>query len=160
MIFSGSVSGVYAQKQSGFENYHTSFYSALISESINQIESQLLHLGRFSHNDSLAFSGALKMKLAGLQTVPAEKLKLFRRGRQQLEKAIADDSLNVEYRFLRLIIQENSPSIMRYKSDQEKDKAHILENYHKVDSYLRMEIKKYSLTSHILPESSLKNSSR
>ncbi len=159
LILTGQVRCLYAQDITNPKDSYGLFYTALTSDDISVVETQMRHVGKLDHKDTLAFSGAMKMKLAGLLKVPAEKLKLFRQGRQQLEKAIADDSLNVEYRFLRLIIQENSPPIMRYKSELEKDKSHILDNYNKIEAYLRLEIKKYSSTSLMLRESVFKNSS-
>lgn len=45
-----------------------------------------------------------------------------------MEKAIANDNLNVELRYLRLIIQLNVPSLLGYSDKIEIDKNQIILN--------------------------------
>ena len=139
------------------DGHHTAFYQALNFGDIQQIQSQLLMLKGFPDKDTLAYSGALKMKLAGLVNSPKEKMKYFKEGRNRLEQAMRFDSLNTEYRFLRLIIQENAPPVMRYNAHLAEDRDFIFQNFPALSPFLKKEILRYSSTSQVLLETGLKN---
>ena len=126
------------------------YYSALNSSDIDLIKSQLKNLAERGSEDTTAYTGALKMKLAGLLNSPAEKLKTFKEGRKMLESAIAHDSANVEYRFLRLVIQEHAPGILNYKQNLEEDKNLIVKKFRTIGKFLAAELKRYSESSKIL----------
>jgi hypothetical protein len=53
---------------------------------------------------------------------------MFKSGRSKLESAITKDKENTEYRFLRLIIQEHAPRIVKYRNELEKDSKWIQSN--------------------------------
>jgi len=57
------------------------------------------------------------MKKAGLVAGVGNKLKVFKTGLQELEASIKQDNTNAEYRFMRLMIQENAPGILGYKKE-------------------------------------------
>ena len=68
----------------------------------------------------------------------------FNKGKELLEQAIADDSKNIELRFLRLSVQVNIPVFLNYSSNLEDDKKLISENYNKLtDSDLKTRIKDF-----------------
>ena len=146
-----STSQLYAQN-----NFQSAYYKSFNSSDIKVISEELGQIAKHSHKDTLAYSGALKMKMAGLLSSPAEKLKIFKEGRKQLEEAISSDPENVEYRFLRLIIQEHAPGIMKYKSKLEEDKSVVIKKYRTASPVLINEIKRYSASSSFLLSSDLK----
>lgn len=90
------------------------------------------------------------MKKAGLVKNVKSKLKLFKEGHHKLEEAIEKDNSNIEYRFLRLIIQENAPDILNYNKDIKKDSAFIKENYKNLPVVVRDAIEDYSKKSKVL----------
>ena len=137
------------------ETRQGNFYRALFSDDILQLESQFMSLEQLHAKDTMAYSGALGMKKAGLLSTPREKLSFFKDGRRKLEQAITLDSGNVEYRFLRLIIQENAPPLMRYNGQLDEDKNFIRQKYTQLGSSLKSEIQKYSKTSKVLLTSDL-----
>jgi len=146
-----STSQLYAQN-----NFQSAYYKSFRSSDVKVISDELAEISKHSQKDTLAYSGALKMKLAGLLSSPAEKVKTFKEGRKQLEEAIASDPENVEYRFLRLIIQEHAPGIMKYKSKLEEDKSMIINNFRTANLVLLSEIRRYSASSSVLLSTDLK----
>lgn len=79
-----------------------------------------------------AYEGALWMRKAGATSGALNKLKLFKKGKALLETAIDKDADNTEYRFLRLLIQENAPSIVNYSSDIDTDVELVRKGYKKL----------------------------
>ncbi|NLX73739.1 MAG: hypothetical protein GXY94_10640, partial [Bacteroidales bacterium] len=57
---------------------------------------------------------------------------------------------NIEYRFIRLIIQEQAPSIVRYRDNIEEDSALIIAAYQGLDERLKRELQRYAATSQVL----------
>jgi hypothetical protein len=72
----------------------------------------------------LAYKGAaitLKSKFAS----KSERKELFVQGVTMVEKAIKKEPNNAEVRLIRLSIQENTPKILKYKSNIDEDKKVI-----------------------------------
>lgn len=68
----------------------------------------------------------------------------FIEGATLLEETIKKDPNNVELRLIRLSIQENTPKLLKYKSEIANDKTFILKQYHSVKSTsLKNHIKDY-----------------
>lgn len=126
-------------------------YSALSSDKEEIINSQLSLLKSATIPEKDAYEGALLMKKAGvINGTPKEKLALFKKGRAKLEASIAKDSNNVEYRFLRLIIQEHAPKILKYKSDIDDDAKVVSSNFKNFPDFLQKFVLDYSKTSKTL----------
>jgi hypothetical protein len=103
-----------------------------------------------------AYMGALLMKKADLMGSAKEKLALFKEGRRKLEAAMAKDSANTEYRFLRLIIEEHAPKVVKYRSHLQEDSKYIQERFQKLPQAVRTAVIDYSKTSKVLQRESLK----
>lgn len=88
-----------------------------------RLESRGNHTTIFS-----GYYGIIEATLAEHSFNPIKKLSYFNNGKDRLEKAIANDNLNVELRYLRLIIQLNVPDLLGYSDDIEIDKNHIILN--------------------------------
>ena len=101
-------------------------------------------------SDRSAYLGALNMKSASLKESPKEKLEAFKKGKVLLEKAISANKKNTEYRFLRLMIQENAPKILKYSSNKIEDAAWIKEHYSACSSEIIQAIKNYAAQSVVL----------
>jgi hypothetical protein len=128
----------------------SAFYNAMASDKLEAINTQLTILRGISINEKEAYEGALLMKKAGLVNKAKEKLSLFKTGRLKLETAIKKDTLNIEFYFLRLIIQEHAPKAVEYRSDLENDSELIRSNYKNLPDVVKQAIKDYSKKSKVL----------
>ncbi len=123
------------------------FYESLMSDEIKRIDQQLENIKTLPPIDKEAFEGALLMKKAGLINNKKEKLNLFKSGKNNLETAISKDPENCEYRFLRLIIQENAPKILEYTNHITEDCNLIKLKYKNTPEILKKNILNYSRNS-------------
>ncbi|MGJ7031969.1 hypothetical protein [Niabella hirudinis] len=136
-----SAGGATAQSKSAF-------YSALASSSVKTIEAQIGQLGLYaSAAEKQAFTGALEMRKAGLLSVPAKKLSVFKQGHKKLEAAIAAHPNEAEYRFLRLMIQENAPKSLGYSKNIAEDSKMIRDQFAALPSVTQQSVKNYSKKS-------------
>jgi hypothetical protein len=126
------------------------YYAVMASGNLDRINTTLNLLSSTSIPEKEAFQGALLMRKAGLLSIPAEKLKFFKSGRIKLESSLLKDSTNGEYRFLRLIIQEHAPKIVRYNMDLEKDSRYLRQIFKTLSPVVQQAIINYSKNSKIL----------
>jgi hypothetical protein len=132
------------------------FYSVLKSGSTESIDKELEVLSSSAIAEKGAYMGTLLMKKADLVGSAKEKLGLFKAGRKKLEAAMANDSANVEYRFLRLIIEEHAPKVVKYRAHLQEDSKYIQERFGKLPLAVRNAVIDYSKTSKVLQRESLK----
>jgi hypothetical protein len=128
----------------------TAFYKAIESNNKTLVDAQISELNSAPANVKNAFLGAMTMKRAGIGGNPVSKLRLFKMGHKLLEAAIKQDPNNTEFRFLRLMIQENAPGILGYKVDEEKDSEMIRESYKSLPEDLQNTIGDYNKKSKVL----------
>ena len=96
----------------------------------------------------VAYKGAAIALLARNEKRIKDKKDLFIEGVSYIEYAIDKAPSNIEARFIRLGIQENTPKILKYKGDIEEDKQFILKQFKNISSTnLRNHIKDYILQS-------------
>lgn len=126
------------------------FYQVIASGNSTAIDTQLDIVSKSSLPEKEAFAGVLLMKKAGMVGKAKDKLSLFKSGRLKLESAISKDNTNTEYRFLRLLIQEHAPRIVKYHNKLEEDSQNIQANYKKLSPILQSVIEDYSKKSTIL----------
>jgi len=126
------------------------FYNAMASSIIGTLNDELQALKKIEFAGKDAFEGALTMKKAGFPGSPERKLSLFKSGHKKLEAAIHSDSTNVEFRFLRLMIQENTPGILGYKKELKKDSDYIRRHYKTLSPAVQQRIIEYSKKSTVL----------
>jgi len=96
------------------------------------------------------YIGAMLIKKADLEFFPTDKLEYFKAGYTMLEKEIKAHPENIEYRFIRLTIQETAPSILGYNQNIQEDKKLVVQNFYKLDTSLQFYIKEYCKQSKIL----------
>ena len=135
-------------QKTGFDR--SAFYDAMASDNLQEINTQLAIISTSSINEKEAYEGALLMKKAGLVTKAKEKLSLFKAGRLKLEASIKKNSNNTEFVFLRLIIQEHAPKMVKYNADIEKDSLQIRANYKSLPPVVQQAITDYSKKSKVL----------
>lgn len=124
------------------------FFKAMESSDAKLIVSIEQKVASSSESDEKrAYYGAILMKSADFQKTPGEKLKKFKQGKELLESVIASNPNQVEYRFLRLMVQENAPKIVKYDQNIEEDCKLIKSNLSKVSSELKNAISNYTKTS-------------
>ena len=141
--------GLYAQEgNDGFQK--NDFYGAMASSKLSTVDKELNLLKTALMAGKNAYEGALLMKKAGLAAGPKNKLDLFKQGHKKLEAVIQKDSTNVEFRLLRLMVQEKSPGILGYKSDLGKDRLFIRNNFKKLPPVVQQAALDYSEGSKIL----------
>ena len=133
---------------SGFRK--TGFYQAMAGTNENAIDKQLELLHTAAGSDKNVYEGALLMRKAGLERGAKKKLNLFKEGRRKLEAGIKLDSSNVEFRLLRLMIQEHAPGILGYKNELQKDSLFIKNNFKKLPPIAKEAAIDYSKGSKIL----------
>ena len=126
------------------------FYKAIAGNDANELNAVLTDLKESSVAGKEAYEGALLMKKAGLLSKAKEKLKVFKQGREKLEAAIERYPNNYEYRFLRLIIQENVPKIVKYKSNIKDDSMLIRTSFKKLPPVVQQAVRDYSKKSKTL----------
>jgi hypothetical protein len=126
------------------------YYKAMESDNKALVDAQITELNTAPVNVKNAFLGAMIMRKAGIGGNPASKLKLFKQGHKMLESAITQDPNNAEFRFLRLIIQENAPGILGYKNDEQKDSEFIRKSYITLPEELQKTIADYNKKSKVL----------
>lgn len=144
-----SVICVQGSSQSpGFDK--SAFYHAMASEKTEEINNQLSIVRSSSVTEKDAYEGALLMKKAGLVTKAKEKLNLFKTGRVKLESSIKKEPGNTEFYFLRIIIQEHAPKMVKYNHDLENDSLQIRTNYKNLPPVVQQAISDYSKKSKVL----------
>ena len=128
----------------------TGFYDAMGSDKLELVinQQQLIESSVIINRE--AFEGALMMKKAALVGNPGQKLSLFRSGHKMLDAAIKRDSSNAEFRFLRLMIQEHAPGMLKYKGDIESDSSLIKKGFNQLHPATRKAVIEYSKKSKIL----------
>ncbi len=132
------------------------YYEVLSGSSLEAIDSLLVKLdNEASSSQIIAYKGTLFMKKSSFLKSPGKKMELFKKGMQLLESEINKSPENVEYRFLRLSVQENVPPFLKYQKDIKKDKEMIIREYKKLDDELKRIIIEYSKESKILKPSDL-----
>ncbi|MEO8884557.1 MAG: hypothetical protein ABI367_00745 [Mucilaginibacter sp.] len=126
------------------------FYEVIKTGNKESIDEELDLVTASDIAEKNGYEGFLLMRKAGLVTRPAEKLKLFKAGRIKLETALLNDADNAEYHFLRLIIQEKAPKIVKYNKDLEADRQIITKAYKTLPPVVQHAIADYAKNSKAL----------
>jgi len=62
---------------------------------------------------------------------PLSQLKYFNQGKERLEKYISAHKDDIEARYVRLLVQQGSPSFLGYRGDISDDANYILDNLYR-----------------------------
>ena len=103
------------------------------------------------HNVDQEFNGfaIAQMKTADTLLFGRKTYELMA-GYWPMEEAIKNDEENAEYRFLRLVIQENAPKIVKYRGNIENDTEIIRASFKKLAPVVQQAITDYSKKSTFL----------
>ena len=146
-----ATTSIIAQGKTSPSNFdQAAIYKSIASTNTGEINSALASLKEATLKEKEAYEGVLLMKKAGLAHNAKEKLANFKSGRTRLEAAIKNDAANVEYHFLRLIIQENAPNIVKYKNNLKTDAEVVRTSFKKLPPAVQQAVKDYSKKSKIL----------
>ena len=142
---------IMAKGGSTVSNFDTgTFYAAMAGSSLQEVNTILAAIKNAAFAEMEAYEGALLMKKAGLVSKPKDKLSNFKLGRTKLEAIIKSDPSNIEYHFLRLIIQEHAPKIVNYRADLKGDAELISTMFKKLSPAVKQAVKDYSKNSKYL----------
>jgi hypothetical protein len=134
----------------------THYFEVLSGNKSDKIKSEVQRLEKMTSTSEIrAYLGAMMMKEAQYYQSTKEKLSRFNKGKALLEAEIKGNKTAVDYRFLRLMIQENCPKILNYHSHVKEDADLIIKDYSKQNSALKAVILTYSKSSSALPTSKL-----
>lgn len=82
----------------------------------------------------LAYKGAVLTLKAKFSKKKSEKKEFFKEGVGFIESAVSADGSNIEIRYIRLSVQENSPRFLGYHKNMEEDKKFILKHFNSISS--------------------------
>lgn len=108
---------------------------------VDAFEASLSNVAKQSSVELIAYKGAAVALKAKYAKTIKEKKSGFIEGVTWVEYAIEKSPNNIETRFIRLGIQENTPKLLKYKDNIQEDKLFILKQF--------MYIKSSNLKTHI-----------
>lgn len=97
-----------------------------------------------------AYLGGLFIKKASLEKINKDKMEFFKQGKSLLENAIKTEPQNTEFRFIRLIMQENTPPALKYNKNISEDAAWIKNHYKSTNKQVQKHILAYASQSKTL----------
>lgn len=105
-------------------------------------------LKNYSKSDPilLAYKGASYGLQARYVADKKQKKELFISGAKDIEAAVKASPNSVEIRLVRLVIQENTPKILKYKANINTDKQMILTNFESQSKVVKDAVKRYATT--------------
>jgi len=113
-----------------------------------ELNTKLENITKSDEKVLVAYKGAVTSIIA--QYLGSNKLKstTFKNGVSLIEYAVDNDSNNIEIRFVRLSVQQNSPRFLKYNKEIETDKKFIIDNFHQIKSpEFKIYLKGYILDS-------------
>ena len=126
------------------------FYQVMEKAGSEELDNEIKLIASTTGINKDAYTGALLMKKAGFEKGAAKKLNVFKQGHVKLEAAIKKDQQNAEWRFLRLIIQENAPKVVKYRSEIKSDAAYIQSSFKGLSSDVQSAVMDYRKHSNTL----------
>ncbi len=133
------------------------FFAALSMGDTLKINEQLKKINRAYIPDQQAYTGVLLMRKAEFVKGVKKKLDLFKEGGRKLEDAIVKNKSNAEYRFLRLLIQENAPGLLRYNDNIQEDAKMVKDYYTQLNVDTQKAVLDYCKKSKVLKPEDFKN---
>ena len=130
-------------------------------ESLKAFETMLINFNN-PDNTILGYIGMSFMLKAKYAWLPNDKWQYFNKGKKFLESSISKDPNNIELKFMRFCIQNNTPSFLRYNKNLETDKLYIFKSFSAIlDDDLKFRISNYMLVEKVkLTEAELKTLSK
>ena len=95
------------------------------SDSADSLFNNFTSLNKTNDAFTIAYKGMSQLMVCYHSYNPYTKFKYFVKGKESLEQAINKDPQNIEFRFLRLSVQLNTPEFLGYYSNINEDKLAI-----------------------------------
>jgi len=99
-----------------------------------ELNSKLESISKNDKKVLVAYKGAVISITAKYKNSNKLKSTTFKSGVSLIEYAVENEADNIEIRFVRLSIQQNSPKFLKYNKDIEADKKFILNNFKNIRS--------------------------
>jgi hypothetical protein len=117
---------------------------------VNLFNTQLIAVTKKDKPILVAYKGAGIALKGRYSKKIKDKKRFFIEGVTLVEYALKKAPKNIELRFIRLGIQENTPKLLKYKANISEDKNYILSHFKTVkSSALKKHIKEYVLQSKV-----------
>jgi|SRR5690606_1231608 len=107
-----------------------------------KLNNELASITKSSQSELQAYKGAVLTLKAKFAKSRSDKKDFFKEGTSFIESAAKAAPSNIEVRYIRLGVQENSPKFLGYHKNIEADKGFILKNYKSISSKELKEIVK------------------
>lgn len=134
-----------------------SYYAAISVDDEAVLKKERDKLMKLSDSDDKrAFLATIIMKESQFMPTVKGKWDKFSLGKEALEKEIKANFSNAEYRFLRLLIQENAPKIVRYSANVQQDAQFIAKNLTALNAITKKTIQDYAKKSPALTKAGVK----
>lgn len=113
-----------------------------------KLDDELATVNSSSRPVLVAYKGAVLTLKAKFAKKKSDKKDFFKEGVSLIESAVKSESSNIEIRYIRLSVQENSPKFLGYDKNIKEDKQFILRNFATISSKdLKEIIKDFGLKS-------------
>jgi hypothetical protein len=103
-------------------------------EITTQLDGELAKVNPSNKPVLLAYKGAVSTLKAKFAKARSDKKEFFKEGISLIESAVKADGSNIEIRYIRMSVQENSPRFLGYHKNIDEDKEFILKNYKTISS--------------------------
>lgn len=80
-----------------------------------------------SSEQAIPYKASAIMQKAKYAVMPGSKLKYFNAGKKLLESYIKEHPENIEARYVRFIVQSQSPAFLGYRSEMDTDRQFVME---------------------------------
>ena len=123
-----------------------------------QLDGELAKINSSNKPVLLAYKGAVSTLKAKFAKSRSDKKEFFKEGVSLIESAVKADPSNVEIRYIRMSVQENSPRFLGYHKNIAEDKEYILKDYKSISSAdLKKLVKDFVLKSENFDDSEKKS---
>ncbi len=112
------------------------------ADATTKLDAELAKVNSSSKSALVAYKGAVSTVKAKFAKKKSEKKDFFKTGVSLIESAVKAEPSNIEIRYIRISVQENSPKFLGYHKNIEEDKKFILKNYASISSKELKEIVK------------------
>lgn len=132
------------------------FYKTLASNNQEETEALIAKIKTLKNSSiNQAYIATLTMKQSDFEKIVKNKISLFKEGATTLNNLILENPNTLEMRFLRFIIQDKAPKILKYNSNLENDKKQIIIGYKNQNKNIQQHIISYTKESQKITENEL-----
>lgn len=101
--------------------------------SVEEAESYMKLLEKEKSPEAKAYYAAMLFMKAKYVKFPLSKYNNFKKGKSALDQLIQENKLNVEFRYLRFVFQNQLPAFLNYDANMDEDFLQIVKGIEKSD---------------------------